>query len=198
MHRVIRDHLEEVLADASAARAAHSASHGKLEYENTRPNRSQDWGEHLRQCDECRAEVEFMRQHATLLRALRADFVPESEAAPEIERPMEPRAGFYARVMERIEAHQPGSFWSVFSDSPFGRRIAVASMTLALVFGVYLFASEKYLDQQPDSAASEISAPQAMPVSLTGGEDQPGLVLGRSGAPDRDAVLVNLVTYREQ
>ncbi len=30
------------------------------------------------------------------------------------------------------------------------------------------------------------------------GEDQPAMVLGAQGSPNRDAVLVNLVTYREQ
>jgi hypothetical protein len=36
------------------------------------------------------------------------------------------------------------------------------------------------------------------PVQMIAGEDQPGLVLSHMEAPDRDAVLVNLVTYQEQ
>ena len=53
---------------------------------------------------------------------------------------MEPRAGFYARVMERIEAQQ-SSIWSVFLDRKFGLRLAVASAALALLMGTYLVSS---------------------------------------------------------
>ena len=83
MHRVIQDHLEQVLAESHA----------------------QACDEHLDQCDECRGEIEAMRKQARLLRELRVE--------------AEPRAGFYARVMERIEAQRATSIWNVFSDSPF-------------------------------------------------------------------------------
>jgi predicted anti-sigma-YlaC factor YlaD len=123
--------------------------------------------EHLKHCQECGDEVEAMRKHALLLRNLRAE--------------AEPRAGFYARVMERIEAQGPVSIWNAFIESSFGRRIAVVSMALALLAGVYVVTEE----QKEHSA-------------LTVGGDGSGLVWNQAGAPDRDAVLVNLVTYREQ
>jgi hypothetical protein len=149
MHRLIRDHLEVVLAArADGPEAAH-----------------------LRECEECRGEVEAMREQARALRELKSD--------------VEPPPGFYARVMERIESQGALSIWSVFFDSPFGRRIAVASMALALILGLYLVTSEEMGDR---------------PVSVAGavaGEDQPGMVLTAGGVPDRDSVLVNLVTYRE-
>jgi len=156
MHRVIRDHLEEVLGETP---------------------RNGPAKQHLDDCEECRRELTQMREQATLLRSLRR--------AEEIE----PRAGFYARVMERIEAQGPGSIWNVFSESPFGRRIAVASMALALVIGAYLFTAE-----QP----ARVNHPVEFVSGPLPGEDQPGLDLTKTGAPDRDAVLVNLVTYREQ
>jgi predicted anti-sigma-YlaC factor YlaD len=53
--------------------------------------------EHLAGCEECRGEIQGMQEQTALLRKLRA---PESFVA-------EPRAGFYARVMERIEAEGP-------------------------------------------------------------------------------------------
>jgi hypothetical protein len=163
MHRVIRDHLEEVLAQAPLAGPAK---------------------QHLEDCKQCRDEVMRMRDHALALRSLR----PTED--------IEPRPGFYARVMERIEAQGPASIWSVFSESPFGRRIAVASMALALAIGVYLFSAE-----QPETGVTSQSV-EFVSGALPG-EDQPGIVLTndslRNGvAPDRDAVLVNLVTYREQ
>jgi len=161
MHRVIRDHLEEVLAQTPGAGPAK---------------------QHLDDCEECRTEIVRMREHATLLRSLRP---------PQLNEPVEPRAGFYARVMERIEAEGPVSIWNVFSESPFGRRIAVASMALALAVGVYLYTTEQ-------SEPGGVNRPLEFVSGPLPGEDQPGLVLTSSGAPDRDSVLVNLVTYREQ
>jgi len=157
MHRVIRDHLEEVLAEAPGAGPK----------------------QHLEDCEECRTEVSQMREQARLLRALRS----AAEA--------EPRAGFYARVMDRIEAQGAGSIWNVFSDSPFGRRIAVASMALAVAIGLYLFSAEQ-------QERGTVAQPVQFVAGTLPGEDQPGLDLTQRGAPDRGAVLVNLVTYQEQ
>jgi hypothetical protein len=154
MHRLVRDRLEEVLAESSPDSTA----------------------SHLRECEECRAELAVMRAQAVALRKLRT---PEAE----------PRAGFYARVLERIESQGPGSIWTLFFESPFGRRIAFASMALALLLGIYLVTSEQGVE--PFSAASE-------PVQMIIGEDQPGLVLTNQGTPDRDSVLMNLATYQEQ
>src|SRR5262249_29585883 len=142
MHRLIRDHLEVVLAArADGPEAAH-----------------------LRECEECSGEIEAMREQSAALRELKAD--------------IEPQAGFYARVMERIESQGALSIWSVFFDSPFGRRIAVASMALALILGLYLVTSEEMGDHSISVAGTVV------------GEDQPGLVLTAVGMPDRDSVLV--------
>jgi hypothetical protein len=111
---------------------------------------------------EFREEIEAMREQAAWIRGLRAP----GDA--------EPTPGFYARVMERIEAQGPASIWSLFFESPLGRRVAVASMTVALCLGVYM-----------------VSVERAAPA-----EDRAPLII--AGAPDRDAVLFNLVTYREQ
>ena len=92
-----------------------------------------DAREHLAQCEECRTEVQGMQEQTALIRELRA---PEDFAA-------DPRPGFYARVMERIEAEGPISIWNLFIESAFGRRIAVASLALALLIGVYLVTSER-------------------------------------------------------
>jgi anti-sigma factor RsiW len=131
---------------------------------------------HLEECAECRDTVAAMREQAALLQTLRA---PQE---------MEPRPGFYARVMERIEAQGPGSIWNLFFESPFGRRLGVASMALALLLGVYIVTSERSEDPFISSQPSQVIA----------GEDQPGMVFTTDGIPDRDSVLVNLVTYQEQ
>ena len=151
MHRLIQDRLEEVLADSN-------------------PNGSGPAADHLAECAECREEVSALRHHAAMLRLLRAPVVNDETLAP--------RPGFYARVMERIEAQRPIDIWQLFSDSAFGRRIAVASVALVLVFSLYLVSSERYA-----------------PVTVTI-DDQPSI--SQAGLPDKDAVLVDLVTYREQ
>ena len=84
--------------------------------------------------------------------------------------------------MERIENEGPASIWNVFIESTFGRRIAMASMALAILLGVYVVTVE----QRDHSTVLSINS------------DDPGLVWNQPGTPDRDAVLVNLVTYREQ
>ena len=61
---------------------------------------------HLNECEDCREEVSVMRRHASMLRALRAP-----ETTPEV------RPGFYARVMERIEAQRPINIWELFFES---------------------------------------------------------------------------------
>jgi predicted anti-sigma-YlaC factor YlaD len=156
MHRVIQDRLEEVLAEpASPELAVHLSAH-------------------LNECEECREEVSVMRRHASMLRALRAP-----ETTPEV------RPGFYARVMERIEAQRPINIWELFFESAFGRRIALASMALAFLFSVYLVSSERYAEQ-PITVGVSASYPA---------EDQ---MISAAGLPDKDTVLVNLVTYREQ
>jgi predicted anti-sigma-YlaC factor YlaD len=131
--------------------------------------------QHLDECAECREEIAGMREQAAWLRDLRA---PSG---------IGPRPGFYARVMERIEAQGAVSIWSLVFDSAFGRRIAVAAMALALLMGVYVVSSEQSADQA---------------VVITGQPD-PVLPDGLSaamlaGSSNQDAVLVNLVTYQEQ
>ena len=74
MHRLIQDHLEEVLAESNGEELGLAAKH-------------------LAECSECREEVSILRGHATMLRTLRAG-----------DENLAPRPGFYARVMERIES----------------------------------------------------------------------------------------------
>jgi anti-sigma-K factor RskA len=129
-----------------------------------------------------------MQEQTALLRKLRA---PESFVA-------EPRAGFYARVMERIEAEGPISIWNLFIESAFGRRIAVASMALAVLLGVYLVTSERSAED-PMIAAGQAAQQQIVVV----GEDGPARVITQmdqspEGQSSQDAVLADLVTYREQ
>jgi len=152
MHRLIQDHLEEVLRETDGVGVENSPV-----------------AAHLSECHECREEVAAMRRQSSAVRALRA----ADELAP--------RPGFYARVMERIEAQRPIDIWRLFFDSAFARRIAMASVAMVVLFSLYLVSSERL----------------AQPVAVAAEESQPDMTLA-SGLPDKDTVLVNLVTYREQ
>jgi predicted anti-sigma-YlaC factor YlaD len=87
--------------------------------------------QHLSACGECAGEVTAMRTQNDLLRSL--------EYGEEVE----PAAGFYARVMQRIEERAKDSIWAVFVYSPFGKRLALASLSFALLVGSYVVAEEK-------------------------------------------------------
>lgn len=177
MHREIRDHIEDVLAGPPPG---------------SRPSGDprQDTRDHLAQCDECRTEVQGMQGQTALIRGLQA---PADFAA-------DLRPGFYARVMERIEAEGPISIWNLFIESAFGRRIAVASLALALLVGVYVVTSERSAEESMIALGSQqLTAEQ----TIVAGEDAPAREImqvdqSQTDQSSQDAVLANLVTYREQ
>ena len=169
MHRIIRDHLEEILAGPGSA-PDHPA------------------GQHLADCAACREVIGGMREQSGILRQWRVR--EEGEEA-------EPRAGFYARVLERIESQRPTSVFALFFDSQFAHRIAMASLALALLLGVYVISSEQMAEQPATLVVDQSNQGYAMPQDFAGVfDDGPARLV--SGAPDQNAVLVNLVTYREQ
>ena len=146
-----------------------------------------EFSAHLVSCAECRRELAAMETHARVVRVLKP------QAA------LDPSPGFYARLIERIEAQRPVSMWSIFLQ-PFGQRLAFASLALALLMGVYLISTEPGADSNAAMAPQQVSS---VGGPMLPGEDQPGLVIGANirGAnedQDRGAVLVNLATYHEQ
>src|SRR5215472_4653119 len=142
--------------------------------------------EHLTECEECSAEFAVMQSQSQALRRLR---VPSE---------VEPRPGFYARVMERIEA-EGASIWDLFFESIIGRRIAIASMALAVLLGFYLFTSEPSDQSTIADQQTTISLPADLAPELEPAPQVQSVGLGSAYAtPDPDAVLQNLVTYREQ
>ena len=107
MHRRVRDKLEDILAGGDLAG-------GDLAGGDMDQRHRQD--SHLDECAQCRETIAAMRDQQRLLWSLR---LPEEA---------EPRAGFYARVIERIESQGAASIWSLFFDSAVGRGLAMASM----------------------------------------------------------------------
>jgi len=170
MHRLIEEHLEEILSGA-ALPASHPAR------------------EHLKSCEECSEEVSAFEEHAALFRSLRA---PAETAR-------EPQPGFYARVRERIEAQKPVSIWDVFASSVFGRGLAAASLALVVLMGAFLFTAEAGPQALATRGVVTETYPM-LPDSDFPDEVFAMPAMARYSAADtnRGAVLVNLATYRER
>ena len=170
MHDVIRNGLEGYLSRRMA------------------PESSAAFRAHLAGCEACRVTVAGLENQAALVRSLR---VSEEELAP--------AAGFYARVMERIDAQRPISLWSVFLQPLFARRVLYASVVLVLLLG----SSVLWTGENHDVFASDSN-----PVGVLAGfgpevETTVGAALDPNAAKDAvmDEVLsdrpVHLVTVSE-
>jgi hypothetical protein len=125
---------------------------------------------HLKSCSACATKVGTMRDQVHLFRSLR------------VGEEIEPAAGFYARVMQRIEERAKDSIWAVFVYSPFGKRLALASLSLAVLLSSYVVAEEK-LDGHLTTESMVKQVHYDVPVE----GDQ---------AQQRDAVLQNFAVHR--
>jgi hypothetical protein len=154
----------------------------------------QEFKAHLQACEDCASELRLYQLQAEMLRALR----PGNEA--------EPRAGFYARVMDRIETQGRASIWSVLLDPAVGRRLAVACATLVVLLGTYFVAtelSEPIVAVAPSAAVAPTMA-SAIPASIPDAPAQQNAVRDKVVREDnvrqqrqRNAVLVNLASFHE-
>lgn len=135
----------------------------------------QEFHAHLRACEDCSVELRLFEEHAKMLRSLQPD------------QDLEPRAGFYARLMDRIEQEGRVSIWSILLQPNFGRRLAMASAVLVVLLGTYLVTTEA---SEPTVASTDVvfTGPA---TSATAGEDS------LQQQRQRDAVLVNLAAYHE-
>jgi predicted anti-sigma-YlaC factor YlaD len=129
---------------------------------------------HLRACAECREQLSWMQDHSQMLHLLAP---PES---------MDPAPGFYARVLERIEARQTASVWNAFLEPAFGRWIVAGSLALAGLMVAFLATTGNR------AAALNLSNPE---VIMAVEQHPPGL--GTNVQRDRETVLVSLASYRE-
>ena len=130
---------------------------------------------HLSKCMECREELDAMREQSAMFRrAFRSE--------------VEPGAGFYARVMNRIETQAKPSVWSLFGESMFAKRLAYASATFLVLIGVVFVSSN-----QPDQPMA-FSDPQTI---LAGDERYTPVSMDTDTERDREVVLVNLATYQQ-
>jgi anti-sigma factor RsiW len=129
--------------------------------------------DHLAACAECAEELRAMRLHSGVMRALRVD-------APEVS------AGFYARVMQRIEQQSPPSFWNLLLDPIFGQRLVYATGALFLLMGAFLLATAPEQNQLAATPVQVIAEPVALPAAFA--EDV---------QRDREQFLVTMASYAE-
>src|ERR1700688_1315004 len=164
MHQPVKDNLEDYLKDVG----------GKF----TKPL-PPAMEAHLASCGDCAGKLSELERQAVALRSLRA---PDD---------LEPRGGFYARVMQRIEeARATNSVWSAFLEPIFAKRLMYASATLVLLVGTYLVSTEP-----GDLAAAYQPATIVTPMhEISATADDPD---NTTSPQERDAVLVNLAAYHE-
>jgi hypothetical protein len=101
-------------------------------------------------------------------------------------REMDPSGGFYARVMGRIDSQPKPSPWALFGESIFAKRLAYASAAFLILLGSFFISS----DPSGVSAASE-------PEAILAGHEAPEPVSMEDPQKDREAILVNLATYKQ-
>jgi anti-sigma factor RsiW len=130
MHAVVIESLEEYLA-------------GTLE-----PVERKAIEAHLSHCSMCLEEISGMQDVSSLFSALR------------VEEPVAPAPGFYARVMQDVEARKRPSFTGVF-DLGFARRMAFASLLTITVLGGFLISRDH--SYRPGYTPDSVMAQQNLP-----------------------------------
>lgn len=126
---------------------------------------SREFVEHLAECPHCRETAESIAEQTSLVRSLRAPVE------------IEPSAGFYGRVMERIEAQRPSSIWSAFLEPLFAKRLVYASLALFVILSGIFLSTDTPMEQ------------------VASGDEVVAAVAQANGQTDRDTVLVQLSTW---
>jgi anti-sigma factor RsiW len=150
----------------------HESVKGSLE-EYLRGGAGPETEQHLRSCEECRNEVEAMRAQSRLFQSLKAPANLELDA------------GFYARVMNRVETQTRPSVWSLFGESLFAKRLVYASATFLVLLGSFL-ASAPPVDEDLMAGTPEV---------ILAGQQLPQPVSMDDPQKDRDVILVNLASW---
>jgi anti-sigma factor RsiW len=157
MHAVVRESIEDYLS-------------GSLERAEERAVEA-----HLAVCPKCREVLRGMQAVSRMLGSLRS--VSPSAAAPGDA--FAPPPGFYARVMQAVEARKATpSFAGLFSlDFAFGRRLLVSSLVTLVLIGGFLVSRETgyaggpspdtLLAQQESPGFDHASASDSMLATLT-------------------------------
>ncbi len=149
MHSLIEDGLEDFLAGTVCRDRARIEAH-------------------LKECAQCRNEVDAMKEMSALFVTLRSDDPPV------------PAPGFYARVSNRIEQDRPVSFWAGLLEPVFGKRMALASLLVLATLGTVLVSRETGEYVTGPSPEMVMAVEKDAPVSI-----------------DRDQMLYTLVSHNQ-
>ncbi len=130
---------------------------------------------HVSACPECRGQMAGFVESAELIRALR----------PPQDVELEPAAGLYARVMEKVDQEREVPFWATLLDPSFGRRLVFACLMLLALLGTYVAALER--PDYPSQHRPEVllTRQESLPV--------PEAQFGSNLEQNRGAVLASLV-----
>jgi predicted anti-sigma-YlaC factor YlaD len=130
---------------------------------------------HLRECAACRLEVQAMKEMSDMFASLRS---PDPPA---------PAPGFYARVSNLIEKQQqPPSFWAMFLEPVFGKRLAFASLLALAMLGTVLMSRE-----------TEEYAVGPSPEMILAVERDAPTTMAPGPALDRDQMLFTLASHKQ-
>lgn len=133
---------------------------------------------HLAACKDCAMELREMRMHSGALKALRVADVPE------------PAAGFYARVLQRVDAQVRPSFWHLLLDPVFGQRLVYATGALFLLMASFLLATTGGQPELAQTPVQMIAQPEVTPVVLRTG-------FGDDMQQDRERFLATMASFPE-
>ena len=160
MHESVRSQLEDILQ-------------GRL-----KPGAKAAVAEHLKSCPACTAELGQMSLQADVLRSLKAPEVPELSA------------GFYARVLQRVETQGRPSFWSLLLDPVFGRRLVYATASMFLLMASFLLATSGNEPELAQTPVHMMAQPEATPAAMRVG-------VGEDVQQDREHFLATMATFSE-
>ena len=93
-------------------------------------------------------------------------------------------AGFYARVINRVETQARPSVWSLFGESLFAKRLVYASATFLVLLGSFLASAPAIDDELVAGTPEVILAGQQLPEPVS-----------MDPQKDRDVILVNLASW---
>ena len=161
MHEPVRSQLEDILQ-------------GRL-----RAGQKETVDAHLAKCADCLAELREMRLYSGALRALRATDVPD-----------DPSAGFYARVMQRVEAQGIPSFWNLLLDPVFGRRLVYATGALFLLMASFLLATTGGQPELARTPVEMMAQPRVTPAAAQAG-------FGEDVRQDREYFLTTMASFSD-
>ena len=133
---------------------------------------------HLAVCAECKEELQAMTSFTEVVRSLRAPAVPEL------------RAGFYARVMQKVDEQGRPSFWNLLLDPVFGRRLVYGTGALFLLMASFLLATSGDQPELAQTPVQMISQPAVTTVSMPGG-------FGDDVQRDRERFLATMASFSE-